>query len=76
MANCRVLAYGHSGERTTEVSRLGSQSVEADAATWHTHARVWVKADDSGRVKVTRDEVTLHVYTFGPEYEKPANGGA
>lgn len=55
--------------RIKEVSRLGSHSSWAQAATWHTFAMVQVLADGSGWVKVERDGRTLFWQQFGPEDE-------
>lgn len=62
----RATGYDKSG-RVKETHRLGSQHACAEANTWRTFTTTVVAADGSGWVRVTRDGVTLHHITFGPE---------
>ena len=62
----KATGYDKSG-RVKEVHRLGHHSAAAEAATWRTFAKVWVRADGRGYVEVTRDGETLHRFDFGQE---------
>lgn len=70
MAATRAMCQGYTRSgwpQAGKASRLGSGSVFAEAATWHTFVRVTVNADGSGVVSVTRDEIVLFSRAFGPE---------
>lgn len=67
MANTIAICRGVHRTRVTEASRLGSESAQAEANTWHTFSRTTMHADGSGAFQVTRDGRVLHRYAWGPE---------
>lgn len=68
MANTIATATGSDRTgRTKETHRLGSESAYGRAATWHTDARAFVRADGSGSLMLLRDGLTIVELTFGPE---------
>lgn len=69
MAATIARATGYDKSRVKQVHRLGSQSSEAQAATWRTFVDAVVKRDGSGHVRVSRDGLLLHHFEFGPEGE-------
>ena len=68
MANTIAVCIGtDKNGRRKEDHRLGSQSAEVQAATWHTTVTAYIHADGSGYVRVKRDGVVMLEYSFGPE---------
>jgi hypothetical protein len=61
----RVIAWDKT--RTKEVHRLASQSVLAEANTWHTFASVTMERDGSGKAVILRDGKTLHTFSWKAE---------
>lgn len=74
MANTIARLVGSDRTRDKVAHRLGSVSSFASAATWHTEARVLVRADGSGVVEVLRDGQIIHAYSFGREGEGEGEG--
>lgn len=69
MANTIARCWGYDRSRIKEDHRLGSVAAAAEVATWHTEARVYITANGSGNVCITRNGHTLHTFTFGSEDE-------
>jgi hypothetical protein len=72
MANLigRVQGFRKSGSRRNqEATRLGDGSVLARVATWRTFAQIYMRADGSGYVMVTREpnHGRIHSSEWGPE---------
>ena len=67
MAATIAEATGHDRNRAKYTHRLGSESAEVCAATYHTFVRAWVSRDGSGNITVKQNGEVIHRFDFGPE---------
>lgn len=69
MANTIARCVGYDKARMKEVTRLGSVASEASAATWHTFAKVFVKADGSGWASAIQNGKIILEFSWNGENE-------
>ena len=64
MANCIAIATGYDKGRAKTVHRLGSDDAIVDANTWQTFVHASVRKDGTVYLRVTRNGIILHEWSY------------